>query len=157
MNVIRASELKPTENPGYRLLGEDALAINLQMIKKRILDINEESYGLPIEIREDQIKSGGMFNSSVDPCLLVINTKYRADYFGYAIMLKKQGKTATVDLHYWGTSKWTGRANEVERRKKTGGLGGALLNIAFSVNEKEMQAEYEYYSMLEEIFTTVFS
>ena len=155
--LLRMSDLKPTDKPGYRLFGEAATRLDLQTIKREILSLNEEKYGLPLEIREDKIKSGGLFNSSVEDCLLVINTQYRADYFSYALILKKQGKTATVEMYYWGTSKWTGRANAADRRKQEGGFGGWLMNAAFSVNEKKMQEEYEYYELLEGLFAELFS
>lgn len=152
--MIKASDLKPTEKPGYRFRWNEAAVLDLELIKRLILQKNEDEYGLPIEIMEEEIRSGGLFNSSSEACLILINTEHRNDYFKYCLTLRKQGKMATVSLQYYGMSVLTGKARQAEERKQT--LGGMLLNAVAGVNQAAYDAEYEYYEMVENLFQSVF-
>ena len=152
--MIKATELKSTGKPGYRLRRENASQIDLGFIKSIIQNTNEEEYGLPIEISEDQIKSGSLFNSSIEEYLILTNVNHRDDYFKYCLTLRKQGKMATVNLQYYGSSVLTAKAQQTEERKNS--LGGMLLNVVSGVNQAAYDAEYEYYEMLENLFQDAF-
>lgn len=152
--MIKLDELKPTEKPGYRMRGPVAEAITLPLIKENLTKINDEQFGLPIKVENERIKSGGLFKSTEEECLILTNTSHPNDYFKYCITLSKQGKMATVNMRYYGSSKLTGDMNRAEERG--GKLSGMLMNAIVGVDKAAMQAEYEYYDMLEELFVEVF-
>ena len=152
--MIKLNELKPTDKPGYRVRGNLAIDISLPLIRETLLEYNDENYGLPITIASEQIKSGGLLNSQVEDCLILTNTEHSYDYFKYCITLKKQGKMATVNMRYYGQSKHTGEMNKAEERGKK--LGGMLFNAIKGTDQAGFDAEYEYYDMLEQMFSEVF-
>lgn len=149
--MIKATELKSTEKPGIRYRGDMAATLTLGVVKELIERCNEENYGLPIQIRADQIKQGNLLRATIEDCLIVTNTQHSGDYFKYCLTLRKQGKMATLAFQYYGMSVLTGKANETEERKKSGTFSGFLLNKAFGVNQAELDAEYEYYEMLDNL------
>ena len=152
--MISASILKPIEKPAFYIREENG-PITLEVIKRVFEDINNDNYGLPINITYDQVKSGGFFNSSVEDCLIITNTLHPNDYFKYCITIRKQRKIATVTMTYWGTSSLTAQKNKQEERNQSGSLGGMLLNLVSGVNENDYNAEYQYYDMLEQMFVEV--
>jgi len=152
--MIRFNDLKSTEKPGYRLRGENANVISLPIIQELLLQYNDEQFGLPITIKNDQIKSGGIFNSHIEDCLILTNTEHENDYFKYCITLKKQGKMATIDMQYYGRSVLTGKKGKEEARDNT--ISGMIINMVKGTSQVAMDAEYEYYAMLETMFGEVF-
>lgn len=153
--MIYASELKPIEKPNYRIR-EDDTPITLAGIKSYFESYNNENYGLPIRISFDQIKSGGLFNSTLEDCLSIINVQHENDYFKYCLTLRKQGRIAMVAMTYYGQSALTGQKNKQQEREQNGSLGGILMNLFSSVDETQYAAEYDYYDMLEEMFSEMF-
>ena len=152
--MIKFNELQPSNKPGYRLRGDMAAGISLPLIQKVILEHNDRDFGLPISIQQDQIKSGGLLNPSFEDCLILTNNEHPYDYFKYCITLKKQGKMATVDMHYYGRSALTGEMNRAEERKNK--ISGMIANAIKGSNQAGVKAEYEYYDMLEQLFSEVF-
>lgn len=151
--MIKVAELKDTGKPSYHVR-ED---INLKMIKLELKWINQEEYGLPIRFYFDQIKSGGLFNSSVEKCLILENEVHPTDYFKYCITIRKQGRLTMVMMNYYGSSRLTGKANQTEERRRSGTLGGMIINAIAGVNQAELQEEYDYYGMIEEMFDSLFN
>lgn len=151
--MIKAAELKDTGKPGYRVKGD----ITLKTLKSELKWINQEEYELPIRFYFDQIKSGGLFNSSVDKCLILENWEHPSDYFKYCITIRKQGKLTMVMMNYYGLSKLTGKANWTEARRRNGTLGGIIINAISGVNQADLQEEYDYYGMIEEMFESFFN
>ncbi|MBS1402785.1 MAG: hypothetical protein HPZ79_07360 [Oscillospiraceae bacterium] len=154
--MIKAKELKPTERTGVRLRGKDAEFITLSILQEMLLKKNEDTFGLPISIRDDKLESGGLFSGTVQDCLIITNTEHPSDYFKYCVTLNKQGKMATIIMQYYGQSELTGKANRAEERKRSGSLRGALANAVLGFDEAAYAAEYEYYDMLEQLFNEIF-
>lgn len=150
--MVYASDLKPIEAPSFRIRGE----ITLSELKQRLQDYNDQNYGLPVRIDFDQIKSGGLFNSSLEDCLTITNLNHAYDYFKYCITVRRQGMMSIVTMTYYGQSTLTGQKNKQQEREESGSLGGMLLNIFKSVDNSQYQAEYEYYDMLEAMYTEFF-
>lgn len=155
--MIKATELKSTGKAGIRFRSDDAAALNLESVKEMILKNNEESYGLPIQISKEQIKSGNLLKSTIEDCLIITNKEHPGDYFKYCLTLRKQGKMATISFQYYGSSILTGKAQDTEDRKKTGTLGGMLANALFGVDQAAFDAEYEYYAMLDSLLQETFA
>lgn len=154
--MIKATDLKPTDHPGYRFRAEDAAILSLGGIRNTLLSKNEETYGLPIKIETNQIKSGGLLKSTIEDCLIITNTEHPTDYFGYCLTLSKQGKMAIVKLQYYGSSVLTGKANQTKEREQKGTLTGMLANAVFGVDQAAYNKEYEYYDALESLFAEIF-
>ena len=152
--MIKENELKPTGKPGYRLRGDHAAMITLPIMQKLLFDQNETHFGLPLSINLDQIKSGGLFNSNVEGCLIITNVQHPNDYFRHCLTLRKQGKMATIDMRYYGQSALTGEMHRAEERGKK--LSGMLVNAIKGKKQVAFDVEYEYYEMLEQMFTEAF-
>lgn len=150
--MIKVAQLRNTGKPGYHVNGN----VTLKMIKSELEWLNDEEYGLPIRFYFEQLKSGGFLNSSVDKCLILENIEHPSDYFKYCITTRKQGKFTMIMMNYYGLSKLTGKANQTEERRKSGTLGGMIINAISGVNEAEYHAEYDYYGMIEEMFDRIF-
>lgn len=149
--MIKAKDLKSNDQPGYRFGGEAAQQINISLLKALLEEVNEEKYGLPISVTIDQVTSGGLFNSTVEDCLVITNTEH-SGYFKFVTILRKQGKFATLSWNYYGYSELTYQKAKTESRS---GLGGMLMNAINGVNEQAYIEEYEYYHLLRSIFEEV--
>lgn len=151
--MINAKDLKVNENVmGIRLTPKDS-GITLSFIKGFLLEKNEELYGYPIEIVEDKIKSGGLFNAVYDECLVITNTEHRTDYFKFVICLRRAGNTGTITCHYYGNSELTYKKNRDEDRKNK--LTGMIANSLFGVNQAAFAQEYDYYNAIDGLFNTM--
>lgn len=157
--MISANVLKKPDMdvPGYRIRGMGDIESRqfLDALKQKITEVNDASYGFPIMIADDKVKYGGMFNSTTEDCIVITNTEHETDYFWYVITAKKQAQVMVSEMFYYGQSKLTGRANATEQRKQSGTLRGLLMNAAFGVNENDLNAEYDYYQTLHEIYNSI--
>ncbi len=154
--MIKVSELKDTGKPGYRISeAQVGGVITLDLLKQLFVKTNDEMYGLPVSVSKDQLKSGGLMNSTIEDCLVITNTAHPTDYFKYCITLKKQGKMAFICLNYYGSSVLTGKMHKADERKKSGSLSGMLLNAISGPNEAAYDEEYNYYDMIENIFSEI--
>ena len=96
-----------------------------------------------------------MFNSSTQDCLIIRNKEHLDDYFQHCVVCTRTGRTSTLELKYFGGSKLIGQANKTEERK--GSFRGMLMNSVFRVNEEALNAEYEYYQLLTDLFKECFT
>ena len=141
--MIKRDVLISSDKPDVRYRKDDAAAISVDLIQQLLEIINRQSYELPIDISVDQVKSGGLFNSSVEDCVIITNTEHPMDYFKYCLILQKQGKMAYLRKWYYGNSTLT------RKSAQNGGRGGFL---GFGgVNQAAFDAEYNYYDMLDEL------
>ena len=61
--------------------------LSLETIKKEILTIARR-YGLPIEIKNDEVKPAtgiAALGTPAEPCIVIYNTQHRNDYYNYII------------------------------------------------------------------------
>ncbi len=153
--MIKENELRETNNPGYRLSGEDA-NLTLEVMKSMFEGANNSMYNLPIEIEYEQIKSGGVFNSKTEDCLSITNTQHRSAYFKYCIIMRKQINTLIVQMKYYGSSLLTAEWELAEARKN-GGLIGKAIGALKGFDQAAFDEEYAYYDMLMQTFAQLFS
>ena len=145
--MIKRDVLTPSGKPSVRYSAENAQILSVEVAKKLLEDVNEEKYGLPITVMIDQVKSGGLFNSSVEDCVIIRNIEHSSDYFSYCLTIQKQGKMAYLSVYYYGMSTLTAKRRQSEERK--GSLGGMLMNAISGVDQEAYDAEYQYYDMLD--------
>lgn len=115
---------------------------------KNALSAAISEYGVPVEIQEDQVQSGGIFNKKYEDCLCIINTEHESDYFKYCIRMQKTGTMAFVYVNYYGQSTLTGKKNQEEDRKNSGSLAKMALGAIFKVDQQAFDAEYNYYAVI---------
>ena len=148
--MINGSNLKTT-NERIRVPDPN---VSMQEFKETMEFLNGETYRLPIEIVLDTAKFGGVFNSSTQDCLIIRNKDHLDDYFRHCVVCTRTGRASTLELKYFGGSKLIGQANKTEERKSS--FRGMLMNSVFRVNEEALDAEYEYYQLLTNLFKGCF-
>ncbi|MCL1793490.1 MAG: hypothetical protein FWG34_06445 [Oscillospiraceae bacterium] len=117
-------------------------------------------------IYEEQVKSGGLFNSSTEPCLVLCHPEHREDYFSFCIRVKRLGRYAFVSIKDFGKSKQMTKANISEnmkndrKGKKMSYIVGSMLGQAIRTigsNKEQLENETNYYQCLSDIFDEIVS
>jgi len=111
-------------------------------------------YGLPITCTQDQIKSGGLLNKSLQDCLVITHQQHRDTYFKYCLSVRTSGIYSYLEVKYFGSSTNTGAERKKEENKAT--IGGMLKNALFAKNKDAYVAEYDYYEQLDDIIKETF-
>ncbi|MCL2592139.1 MAG: hypothetical protein FWD82_02120 [Defluviitaleaceae bacterium] len=139
--MLSENLLKPLEKvTGYKFTGEGA-DLSMDEAGYAICKRASEEYGLSVAYRVEQLKSGGLFNSTTENCVVIFNLQHPHDYFKYVLRFKKQGRVLFLTFFYYGSSKNTGNMN----RK---GILGATIRAAVGTKQLH-QEEYDYYTFLE--------
>ncbi len=104
--------------------------ITLDLIKEKFVEV-AENYGLALSVENDEIETGGFFNSSTTPCLLLYNPTYFDDYYKFCITSKPQGKTALINIYSFGKSTQMSKEAFSQNTKVFDGAGsrGTALGI----------------------------
>ena len=142
--MIKFQDLKETELK-FNARGKLADILNLSTLKDVLNQINDREYGLPIEIVNEQIRSGGRLFGSVEDCLVIRNQEH-SEYFTYCLTLRKQGRIAMLTVYYYGYSLNTDKRDGYLNRHNS--VGNFLLNAVSGYNENAYNLEYDYYAML---------
>ncbi|MCM1178616.1 MAG: hypothetical protein NC347_00020 [Clostridium sp.] len=122
--------------------------------------------GIPIAFTSDQVKSGGMFNSSLEDCLVMYHPEHEKDYFRFCIRVRRQGLYAFVSINDFGQSKQVAKAEVAEYAKqdrqgkamsyKVGSMIGQGLRTLGS-NKAKLEEENNYYQCIFDIFDEIVS
>lgn len=125
----------------------------------RIDEYVEKAYqdDIPVAFASDQVKSGGLFNSSVEDCIVMYHPEHERDYFKFCIRVRKQGIYAFVSINDFGQSKQMKKANTAEFMKedragkdmsyKIGSLIGQGLRTIGS-SKMKLEQENNYYQCI---------
>lgn len=160
--MIKADQLREFR-PTYRYQNGDG--ITLQSIQEALKD-TAQKYGIAVAFTSDQIKSGGLFNSEVEDCLVLYHPEHPSDYFRFAIRVKRQGVMAFVTVNDFGNSAQMNKHLRSEANKearKGQSLSYKLGNAAVSglmnmgKNKNKLEEEQMYYGALESIFDEMIS
>ena len=151
--MIKENELKVMENAGYRLSGDDA-NITVEDMKVMLEKSNEQTFNLPIKIYIDQLKTGGMFNSKTEDCLIISNTE-RSGYMSHCITMRKQMGTLIIQMYTKGASVLTMEYELVQARSNSG-LFGKAINAIKGFDQAALDEEYAYYDMLKTTYGKIF-
>lgn len=84
--MIKDTELREFR-PTVRYQGGEG--ITLQTVQEAIADCAEK-FGIPVAFASDQVKSGGLFNSSVEDCIVMYHPEHERDYFKFCIRLENK-------------------------------------------------------------------
>lgn len=135
--MIKVNELRKHEDKSVRYQNGDG--ITLEAIKRRITLIAER-HAIPVAFLNDQVKFGGLFNSSVEDCLVVYHPDHRNDYIKFCILVTRQGRYAFVEVNEFGHSKQLYKA--------------AYATLGRS--ERKLQEEQMYYACILDVFDETF-
>ncbi len=165
--MIKVDELREFR-PQVRY--QNGEGITLMTVQEAIKDCAMKM-GIPVAFRGDQVKSGGLFNSSVEDCLVMYHPEHERDYFKFCIRIRRQGVYAFVDIHEFGESKQMNKAYRSELAKegakgyfKAGNeydtgkmLGQAIGGFVGSIGKSKAKLEEEqmYYQCIFDIFDEI--
>lgn len=160
--MIKADELREFR-PTVRY--QNGEGITLSTVQDAIKDCAMKM-GLPVAFIGDQVKSGGLFNSSVEDCVVMYHPEHERDYFRFCIRVKHQGTYAFVSVNDFGKSSQMAKAERAEfgsaDRKgksmsyKLGSLAAqGLMNIGKS--KQKLEEEQMYYQCIFDIFDEIVS
>ena len=122
--------------------------VNLMTVREAIQN-EADANGIPVAFREDQLKSGGLFNKQVEDILVMYNPEHANDYLQFVIRIQHMGKYAFMHVFNMGGSKNYGMFNDAEE----GGLLGTIASIKKVVGggNAKLQAEEQYYTILKDV------
>lgn len=160
--MIKADELREFR-PQIRY--SDGANVTLEVVQQAIQDCADRN-GIPVAFRRDQVKSGGMFNSTIDDCVVMYHPQHERDYFNFCIRVNRQGVYAFVSINDFGQSKQMKKANYAEAYKedrkgqamsyKIGSmLGQAVMTLGS--NKQKLEEEQRYYDCIVAIFDEIVS
>lgn len=160
--MIKADELREFR-PQVRY--QNGEGITLSTVQEAIKDCAMK-LGIPVAFRGDQVKSGGLFNSSVEDCVVMYHPEHERDYFKFCIRVKRQGVYAFVMVNDFGQSKQMNKANTAEFMKqdrkgqsmsyKVGSMIGQGLRTLGKSSQK-LEEENMYYQCVFDIFDEIVS
>ena len=139
--------------------------ITLETVQNAIVDC-AQSMGLPVAFYADQVKSGSVFNKTVEDCIVLYHPEHRNDYFKICIRVSRQGSYAFVSAMDFGTSKQMKKAGQAEAYResrkgqsmsfKIGSLiGQGITSIGRS--KSKLEEEQNYYACIIDIFDEIVS
>ena len=148
--MIKNDFLQMSEIPVYQIQNDN---VTLEAIKTLITEKMGKK-GLSVLIKNDEIKSGGLFNSSKTPCIVIYNSNHQKDYIKYCITAQNQGVTTIVTTFTWGYSELRAKEMVAQHKRESSVLGNIFSKGA---SKTQMIEENFYYQTLEEIIIAVFS
>lgn len=160
--MIKADNLREFR-PSVRY--KDGSGITLQTVQNAIKDCAQQM-GILVAFTSDQVKSGGLFNSSVEDCIVMYHPEHENDYFKFCIRVNRQGTYAFVSVNDFGQSKQMAKANRADFAKqdrqgkdmsyKVGSMvTQGIMNIGKS--KQKLEEEQMYYQCIFDIFDDIIS
>ena len=87
--MIKADELREFR-PVVRY--RDGNQITLQTVQEAIKDC-AQGMGIPVAFYTDQVKSGGMFNKTIEDCIVLYHPEHQYDYFKICVRVIGRSKS----------------------------------------------------------------
>lgn len=117
---------------------------------------NEHLYGIPLEIKIDMVKTGGLLKSQTEPCLILEHPNHKSDYLNWAITMNVQGRMAFITLFSFGKSKLLGKEAQAGIASSAGGMSGKIFGKVLGPNRVKLQEERDYYAGVVALFNSIF-
>ena len=160
--MIKADELRDFR-PTVRY--QDGEGVTLSTVQNAIQNC-AVNMGIPVAFENDQVKSGGLFNSSLEDCIVMYHPEHEKDYFRFCIRVRRQGMYAFVSINDFGKSSQMEKANRADFAKedrqgksmsyKVGSLiTQGIMNIG--KNKQKLEEEEMYYQCISDIFDEIVS
>ncbi len=139
--------------------------ITLETVQEAIKDC-AMGMGVPVAFKNDQVKSGRLFNASVEDCIVMYHPEHERDYFKFCIRVKRQGTYAFVMVNNFGQSKQMKKADTAAFMKqdrkgqsmsyKLGSMIGQGIRTLGKSSQK-LEEENMYYQCVFDIFDEIVS
>lgn len=160
--MIKIDELEEFRSP---VRYQNGTGITLQTVHDAIIKC-AMNMNIPVAFTPDKVKSGGLFNSVVDDCLIMYHPKHKNDYIKFCIRVKYQGSYAYVYINAYGQSKQGAKAaiaeeGKADRRGKSlsyqlgSVIGEGLLTMG--KNKAKLEEERMFYQCVFDIFDEIVS
>lgn len=160
--MIKADELREFR-PVVRY--KDGNEITLKVVQEAIEDYAKE-IGIPVAFYADKVKSGGIFNKTIEDCIVLYHPEHQSDYFKICVRVDHQGSYAFVSAMDFGTSKQMKKAGQAAAYKadrkgksmsyKVGSMiGQGITSIGRS--KSKLEEEQNYYACIMDIFDEIVS
>lgn len=158
--MIKADNLREFR-PSVRF--KDGSGVTLPAVQKAI-EKCAEGMDIPVAFYDDQVKSGVLFNSSVEDCIVMYHPGHERDYFKFCIRVARQGSYAFVSINDFGESQQMKKAGYAEGYKadrkgkslsyKMGSLiGEGVMTLGRS--KQKLEEEQMYYQCIFDIFDEI--
>ena len=138
----------------------------LEELMKIILASMQEK-NIPCGAKYVQIKTGNIFNSSIENACMLYHPEHREDYFNYVFVFKQQGNMGRLYIYRGGVSTQYSKEQFNQKMKgvsgtgvigllaKTGSLAARGIN-AIGKDKGKLQDEQLYYSSFEQNIVDTF-
>lgn len=160
--MIKADELREFR-PVVRY--RDGSEITLQAVQNA-LEAAANSIGIPVAFYEDRVKSGGIFNKTIENCIVLYHPEHQYDYFKFCIRIATEGSYAFISCNDFGQSKQMNKADRVEAYKedrrgksmsyKVGSIIGQGIS-SIGKSKQKLEEEQNYYNCISDILDDVIS
>ena len=132
----------------------DGANVNLRTVREAIEREAEEN-GIPVAFREDQLKTGGIFNRQVEDVLTMYNPEHEYDYLRFVIRIQHMGKYAFMHVYNMGGSKNYSAVNTAnydgDGIASKGFAKIAKLGNMLGGRNAKLQVEEQYYQILADV------
>lgn len=160
--MIKIEDLREFR-PVYRY--EDGEYVTLDTVRAAIAEAAQE-VGVLIDFYSDQVKSGGLFNKSVEDCLVMYNPEHKNDYYLICIRVQHQGNLAYVIINDFGSSSQMDKfaRSEYAKQDRQGKslsykiasvIGSTVRNLG--KNRQKLEEEQRYYDSIQHVLDQVIS
>lgn len=160
--MIKADELREFRPVVRYREGND---ITLQTVQGALEDC-ASNMGISVAFYNDQVKSGGIFNKTIEDCIVLYHPDHRNDYYKVCIRVGRQGNYAFVAANDFGTSKQMKKADMAELYKadrkgkslsyKVGSMVGQTV-MSFGKSKSKLEEEKNYYACIMDMFDEIVS
>lgn len=160
--MIKEKELREFRDTVRYSNGE---GITLQTVRDAIKDCAMKM-GIAVAFRSDQVKVGGLLNSTTDDCLVMYHPEHENDYFKFCIRVRRQGVYAFVSINDFGQSKQMNKAgraeayqNDRQGREMSYKIGSMIGQAVTTIGRSKAKLEEEqmYYQCICDIFDEIVS
>lgn len=112
------------------------------------------------------MKSGGIFNKTIENCIVLYHPEHQYDYFKFCIRIATEGSYAFISCNDFGQSKQMNKADRVEAYKedrrgksmsyKVGSIIGQGIS-SIGKSKQKLEEEQNYYNCISDILDDVIS
>lgn len=142
MNIkdCRGEIIGPIQAPGWTATD----------VKEQLVALAEQ-HEVPVVIRTDQVKSGGLFGSYF-PCVILSHPNPPQAYYSHMIIFNGD----ILNFQFYGMSKANYNANMAEYHKNSGKLTGLVKSAFYGNDEMAIQTEDMWHSKIVDLYIELF-
>lgn len=137
--------------------------IDLDAIHSALADAAQQN-NLPLGFATDEVRSGGLFNKTSEPCLVLYHPEHQTDYFRFAIRSAQEGGRSIVMINTFGQSSQMKKdaqaawAKEDRKGKSMSYKVGSMIGSGIAGlgrSKQKLEAEQRYYMLIQDLIEQV--